>query len=205
MKKNSNIIIIGVLSVLFILLSVLVYFNLTTNVDDAIYKIVTLNMNNTITFINKIITFFGSTLFIICLCIFFLIIFIILKKKNYGLIISVVLIISTIFNNLIKIIICRERPNVLKLVIEDTYSYPSGHTMASVSMYGILMYLVFKSNMNKKLKIGLLIVLGILPILVGISRIYLGAHFGTDIIGGFLLSIILLLIEINIIDNKKLI
>lgn len=205
MKKNKNIIIISILSILFIVLSILVYFNLTISFDNTIYHLITINMNNILTSIYKVITFFGSTLFIISLCIFFLILFIILKKKNYGLIISCCLIISTIFNNLIKIIICRERPSVLKLVIEDTYSYPSGHTMASVSMYGILIYLILKIKMNKKLKIFLVTILGILPILVGMSRIYLGAHFATDIIGGFLLAITLLLIEINIIDKKKLI
>lgn len=205
MKKNKNIIIISILSILFIVLSILVYFNLTISFDNTIYHLITINMNNILTSIYKVITFFGSTLFIISLCIFFLILFIILKKKNYGFIISGVLIISTIFNNLVKIIICRERPDVLKLVIEGTYSYPSGHTMASVSMYGILMYLILKSNINKKLKIVLTTILGILPILVGMSRIYLGAHFVTDVIGGFLLAITLLLIEINIIDKKKLI
>lgn len=204
MMKNKRMIIISVLSILFILLSLSIVFNLTTSFDTIIYNLIIFKMNNLITSIYKVITFFGSTLFIILLCVFFLILFIILKKKNYGLIITSVLVISTIFNNLIKVIICRERPDVLKLVVENTFSYPSGHTMASVSMYGILMYLVLKSNMNKKLKITLSIILGILPIIIGMSRIYLGAHFATDIIGGFILSIILLLIETYIIDKKNL-
>lgn len=203
MMKNKRMIIIFVLSILFILLSLSIVFNLTTSFDTIMYNLITFKMNNLITSIYKVITFFGSTLFIILLCVFFLILFIILKKKNYGLIITSVLVISTIFNNLIKVIICRERPDVLKLVVENTFSYPSGHTMASVSMYGILMYLVLKSNMNKKLKITLSIILGILPIIIGMSRIYLGAHFATDIIGGFVLSIILLLIETYIIDKKN--
>lgn len=203
MMKNKRMIIIFVLSILFILLSLSIVFNLTTSFDTIIYNLITFKMNNLITSIYKVITFFGSTLFIVLLCVFFLILFIILKKKNYGLIITSVLVISTILNNLIKVIICRERPDVLKLVVENTFSYPSGHTMASVSMYGILMYLVLKSNMNKKLKITLSIILGILPIIIGMSRIYLGAHFATDIIGGFILSIILLLIETYIIDKKN--
>lgn len=202
MKKNKNVII--VMSVLFILLSILICFNLTTNFDNTIYNFITRNMNNTLTSIYETITFLGSTLFIICLCILFLVIFIIIRKKNYGLIITGVLIISTIINNVVKIIICRERPDVLKLVIEDTYSFPSGHTMASVSMYGILMYFVLKSKMNRWLKIVLTMVLGLLPLLVGMSRIYLGAHFATDIIGGFILAIILLLIDINIIEEKNI-
>jgi len=201
MKNRKWIIII--LTILFILLSLFIGFNLIKPFDTFMYELITFKMNDIITLIYKCITFLGSTLFIILLCILFLIIFIVLKKKNYGLIISGVLIISTIFNNVLKIIFCRERPNVLKLVFEDSYSFPSGHTMASVSMYGILIYIFIKSNINKKLKIILISILSIIPILVGLSRVYLGAHYISDIIGGFLVSIILLLIETYIIDKKK--
>lgn len=199
--KNRYVIII--FSVLFIILSVLVGTNIISSFDNFIYDLVVFNMSDITTSIYKIITFFGSTEFIIFLCVFFLILFIILKRKNTGLVITCVLIISTIVNNLIKIIFRRERPGILMLVEEDTYSYPSGHTMASVSMYGILIYIVLKSNMNKKLKITLSIILGIIPILVGLSRVYLGAHYISDVIGSFLVSIILLLIEIYIIDKNE--
>lgn len=201
--KNKNNILIIILGLVFILLSVFIKLDLTISFDNAIYELLTFNMSNLVTNFYKVITLLGSTEFIIFLCIFFLILFIILKKKNYGLLICCVLIISTIMNNLLKIIFARERPDVIKLVIEDSYSFPSGHTMAAVSMYGILMYLVIKSNMNKRLKILLSIILGIIPVLVALSRVYLGAHYITDIMGAFLVSIILLLIEIYIIDKKK--
>jgi len=201
--KNKNNILIIILGLVFILLSVFIKLDLTISFDNAIYELLTFNMSNLVTNFYKVITLLGSTEFIIFLCIFFLILFIILKKKNYGLLICCVLIISTIMNNLLKIIFARERPDVIKLVIEDSYSFPSGHTMAAVSMYGILMFLVLKSNMNKRLKILLSIILGIIPVLVALSRVYLGAHYITDIMGAFLVSIILLLIEIYIIDKKK--
>lgn len=201
--KNKKYIIIS-LSILFVILSILVMLDLTVGIDDFVYNLITFKQNNIITNIYKSITFLGSTTFIILLCIVFLIMFIILKKKNTGIIISVVLIISTIVNNILKIIFRRSRPEVLALVVEDSFSFPSGHTMASVSMYGILIYIILKSNLNKKLKIILSIILGLLPLLVGLSRVYLGAHFITDIIGAFIISSILLLIEINIIDKKNL-
>jgi len=200
--KNRKWIIIGLI-LLFVLLSILICTNLIKPFDTFMYELITLGMNDIVTIIYKVITFLGSTLFIVLLCVFFLILFIILKKKNIGLIISSVLIISTIFNNLLKIIFCRTRPDVIKLVHESSYSFPSGHTMASVSMYGILIYILVKSNINKKIKVTLITILSVLPILVGLSRVYLGAHYISDIIGGFLVSIILLLIETYIIDKKK--
>lgn len=200
--KNRKWIILG-LTLIFALLSILICTNIIKPFDTFMYELITFKMNDTFTNIYKVITFLGSTLFIILLCIFFFLLFIFLKKKNIGIIISSVLIISTIFNNLLKIIFCRVRPDVIKLVHESSYSFPSGHTMASVSMYGILIYILLKSNINKKLKVCLITFLSILPILVGLSRVYLGAHFISDIIGGFLVSIILLLIETYIIDKKK--
>ena len=200
--KNRKWIIIS-LTLLFVLLSVLITTNLIKPFDTFMYELIIYGMNDITTIIYKAITFLGSTLFIVLLCIVFLILFIVLKKKNVGLVISSVLIISTLFNNLLKIIFCRTRPDVIKLVHESSYSFPSGHTMASVSMYGILIYILIKSNINKKIKITLITILGILPILVGLSRVYLGAHYISDIIGGFIVSIILLLIETYIIDKKK--
>lgn len=203
MKDKKNIIII-ILSVLFIALCVLVKLDLLSNIDESVYKLITYNMNGTTTKIYKIITFFGSTKFMVGLCVLLLVLFIILKKNIYGYIISGTLIFSTIMNNVIKVIIRRERP-IHMIVKETTFSFPSGHTMASVSMYGILIYLINKTNMNKKLKIVLSIILGLIPLMVATSRIYLGAHYFSDILGAIILSTIVLLITTKFIEDKKII
>lgn len=199
--KNRKWIIIGLI-ILFIILSILVKTDLIMPIDSLMYKIITIRMNDLITNIYKIITFLGSTEFIIFLCVFFLFLFIILKKHNTGIVIAGVLLISTSVNSILKLIFGRSRPDVLKLVLEESYSFPSGHTMAAVSMYGILMYIVLKSKMNNKLKTILSILLGIIPILVAISRVYLGAHYISDVIGAMIISTILLLLEIYVIDKN---
>lgn len=203
MKDKKNIVII-VLSLLFVILCILVKLDLLSNIDESVYKFITSNMNNTTTNIYKVITFFGSTIFMVGLCVLLLVLFIILKKNIYGYIISGTLIFSTIMNNVIKVIIRRERP-IYMIVRETTFSFPSGHTMASVSMYGILIYLINKSNMNKKLKIILSIILGMIPLMVATSRIYLGAHYFSDILGAIMLATIVLLISTKYIKDKKII
>lgn len=203
MKDKKNIIII-VLSLLFIVLCILVKLDLLSNIDESVYKFITSNMNDTTTNIYKVITFFGSTIFMVGLCVLLLVLFIILKKNIYGYIISGTLIFSTIMNNVIKVIIRRERP-IYMIVRETTFSFPSGHTMASLSMYGILIYLINKSNMNKKLKIILSIILGMIPLMVATSRIYLGAHYFSDILGAIMLATIVLLISTKYIKDKKII
>ena len=200
MKKS--IIISGIYLVLFLIIMIFVVLGYTTNIDTFIYKLVTSNMNDYLTSFYKFITFFGSTKFMISLCIILLVIFILVKKKWYGINIVIGLISSTIVNNVVKVLISRERPDVLKLVNESTYSFPSGHTMASVMMYGIIIYYIYRSKLNKYLKWLLISIFGLLILLIMISRIYLGAHYVTDVVGGLLLSLFLLnlLIKIKITE-----
>lgn len=204
MKKKMWIL-IGVLCVLFVLVTVLVKLNLTTSFDSAIYNVLDPRGNDTLINVYKGITFLGSTTFIVSLTVFFFILFIVLKKNMKGYIVAGVLIISTIMNNLVKFIINRPRPaEEIRLVVEKSSSFPSGHTMGAVSMYGILIFLILKSNMKGSYKKALIVILSILPICVAISRVSLGAHFATDVIGGALLALVLLLIDIYIINKKDL-
>lgn len=202
--KKSKYIIISLLSLIFILNTILVILNLTSPIDDFFHNIMVLNNSEMLTKIMHIITFMGSTKFIILIGLVILITFIVLKQKAKGVSATVVLIISTLINNLIKIIIQRPRPEYIS-VIEKTFSYPSGHSMASMSLYGFLIYLIIKSNLKRFDKILLCSLLGLLILGIGISRMYLGAHFFTDVFGGFILSIILILIFDLINDKKKFI
>ncbi len=203
--KNTRLYIAGFLTLIFVALSVLVKLDLVSSVDTFIYNLCTFKMNNILTGIFKVFTFFGSTAFIVALSVILFVVFLICKKKNHAYLTASVIIISTILNNVIKVIIMRSRPEVLKLVIETSYSFPSGHTMASVTIYGILLYLVNKTDLKKGLKNTLKVILFTLPIFIGISRIYLGAHFATDVIGAYLVSSILLLVTTYLVDKKNLI
>lgn len=203
MKKiNKKIFIPISLLLLFIINTILVICNKVSLIDKSIHDFVIKFSSEVTTTIMKIFTFFGSTIFIVILSIILFIIFIILKQKDKAFKTAGAIIISTIINNIIKIIIRRPRPEYIT-VVEKTFSYPSGHTMASTTLYGILLYLLLKSNLNKTYKIGFGIILGNLPLLVGISRIYLGAHFFTDVFGGYLLSGLILTIVYYIDEIKK--
>jgi len=138
----------------------------------------------------KLITFLASSKFIIGTLLIY-----ILLKRDY--IYPLNLSINAILNHVLKKIFKRPRPSNI-LVIEKSHSFPSGHSMAAVSFYGYLIYMILKSKINRIYKILLTIVLVIIILLIGFSRIYLGAHYFSDVICGFLISIEYLIIFISI-------
>lgn len=116
--------------------------------------------------------------------------FIFFKKWKYVAQITLVLILATLSNMMLKRFIDRARPEIEHLVSVKTLSYPSGHAMSSMAFYGFLIYLVYKIKMNHLLKAVILITLTVLILSIGISRIYLGVHFPSDVIGGWIAGLI---------------
>ena len=151
-----------------------------------------------VTPIAKFITNFGGIIFIIPITI---ILFIGIKNKKIGCSIISNLVIITILNQLFKFIVQRPRPIECRIINETGYSFPSGHSMISMAFYGYLIYLIYKYVGNKYLKYSLISVLSILILLIGISRIYLGVHYTSDVVAGFLLSISYLVIYINLVNK----
>ncbi len=77
------------------------------------------------------------------------------------------------------------------------YSLPSGHSMVSLAFYGLIIYFIYKNIENKHIKWTLIAVLSLLIVFIGISRIYLGVHYTSDVLAGFLLAIPYLIIYIS--------
>ena len=185
---------------LFFVDLIMVITGFSSNFDNAISLFFSVHNNVIFTNIFKAISFICSPKFMIVLNVL-LFIFIIVKKKYKLLIIVLSSISSVIINNLVKIIVRRERPDYLRMVMEKSYSFPSGHAMISVLFFGSIIYLVNKYNLKYKKLITFS--LSTFVLLVGISRIYLGVHYLTDVVGGYLLGFIVLFLIIHLFERKK--
>ena len=123
-----------------------------------------------------------------------------LNKKD-RIILGSTTILTVGLNQGIKHLLRRPRPEHLRLIKQGGFSYPSGHSMIAICVYGIIIYLINKKIKDKKIKIALSILLTLLILVIGISRIYVGVHYPSDVLGGFLLSLAILILNITFTDK----
>ena len=152
------------------------------------YKIIsTFLISDFTTPIAKFITNFGGAIFLIILTIT---LFILIKNKKIGLSIILNLIVITGLNQILKYILQRPRPTEFRIIEETGYSF--------------LIYLIYKYVKNKDLKWISIVLLSILICSIGISRIYLGVHYTSDVLGGFLISLSYLIVYTLIVNRYLL-
>lgn len=199
-QYKNRFILLGVCFSLFIILSILVSFGITNSIDTLVHSYILNIRNDNLTAILKIITNLAGASFLLA---FSTILLIFSKQKKISLLVLINLISAFLINEITKSLFTRTRPVGINLIEETGYSFPSGHSMVALSFYGFITYLLFKQTKNKYNKILLLTTFSIIIISIGFSRIYLGVHYLTDVIGGFLLSIIYLIIYINITLTEK--
>ena len=108
--------------------------------------------------------------------------------KRPGLLCATNLVLVVVLNVVIK-----------NLVVETGFSFPSGHSMAAMAFFGLLVWLVWHSEKPRSVRIGCCIGFSIIIVLIGISRIYLGVHYASDVLGGFCVSLAWLAIYTNIV------
>ena len=192
MKKKQRIIVI-VLATLFLVLTILVQKGLIVSIDDALYERLMVFQGLPMDTFMKSITILGNTIPVLCIACFIMIY--LNKKERY--LFGTNIIITVLSNQIIKRIIKRPRPNHLRLIKQGGYSYPSGHAMIAIGLYGLILYFVNKKVKDKKQRICFSSLLTFIMIGIGISRVYVGVHYPSDIIAGYLLSSLILICEIS--------
>ena len=170
---------------------------LDINVSTAIFNIRSPGLSSAFYFFTQLGSIYGVTAMTIIASIFF-----IRKQKTNHLIALLVSVLgSALSMHLLKNYFHRERPlNIAYYTTESSFSFPSGHATSAMSLIGLLCYFCLINIGNKRIRI-MLFSLGIIYILlIGLSRIYLGVHFLTDVGAGFILGFLWVLVAIGMLE-----
>ncbi len=186
MRKKIILIVTAV--ILFVMLAILIRAELLTGFETWVYTKATLHMPDILTNFLIVITNIGGPIGIALIC---LAIYIIPKlREEFAIPVSLSVMTSFVATVILKLIFERERPNILRLVTEKSYSFPSGHAAVNMAMYGIMAINIYRLLKNKKIKWSLITLFGAMVALIGFTRVYLGVHYAGDILAGWSLGIV---------------
>jgi undecaprenyl-diphosphatase len=188
----------------FIFVARMVFWSKKDNFDNYVFRFMSNNISDFNTDVMQFFSFLGTHFFLIPANLILFAYFMFFKKHRwFSVKIPVVAISSTVLLFLLKFLFKRHRPLTPLLEEARGLSFPSGHAMMSFTFYGLLAYMVWKNVENKALRI--ILVTGLLLVIlgIGISRIYLRVHYASDVLAGFCLGLMWLVLCSFIIDRME--
>ncbi|HEN9302700.1 TPA: phosphatase PAP2 family protein [Streptococcus agalactiae] len=189
-RQNSKLIQAFIAIILFFSLGLVIKYWPDTVIafDQTIQESVRGQLPNLSTRFFKLITVIGNTVSQIAIAIMSVTFCYLKKWYPQARFIVVNAIISGICILSLKLIFQRVRPTLPHLVFAGGYSFPSGHSMGTFMIFGSIIILLQYYMPNSIWKLLCQGILGLLIFLIGLSRIYLGVHFPTDVLAGFILA-----------------
>jgi membrane-associated phospholipid phosphatase len=178
------------------------FFNFYLLVIDWVQSFI----SDKLTKIIETLTFLGSTKAVIAISVLTIILMLFNKKWWETVFFIVAVSGSSLFNLLLKFIFQRTRPSIHPLITETGYSFPSGHSMVSFVLYGMITYFLVLFYVKRFAKIITILFFSLLVLIIGVSRIYLGVHYPSDVLAGFAIGgtwLIICLIVLKIILEKR--
>ncbi|WP_158233915.1 phosphatase PAP2 family protein [Sporosarcina sp. P34] len=169
-----------------------IHLQTISSFDEPIIDFVQSAESKGLTSLMKLFTTIGSTTSVALLAVLTLGVLLWKKHRDQAVLFAIALAGTGILNQVLKFIFKRERPNFHRLIDIGGYSFPSGHTMMAFSLYTILAYIVWRDLKTTGSRIAITILAVFMIIMIAVSRIYLGVHFPSDIVGGLLASSVFL-------------
>lgn len=166
--------------------------------DERLITAIQSYVSPSLTSIVNVITFFGSVKWFVLAAIFVCLLLIIAKKYSLAIFVALSSGLGGLINWLLKWLFKRERPDILPLIEETGFSFPSGHSMGSFIFYGALAFVLIHFVKNMLLRCIICLLLGLTILTIGVSRIYLGVHYPSDVLAGFLVGAIWLILNIMV-------
>lgn len=169
-------------------------------IDMMIFEKLTPRVNSINNKIMLFITFLGKHQFLIPANLILIFYFLLVTKQNwFSIRVITIAISSLVLMLLLKQLFQRKRPLSPLLKAARGLSFPSGHAIMAVTFYGLLIYILQHTVETEWLRLLITIFILILIFLIGFSRIYLRVHYASDVLGGFIIGLLWLLISLAVI------
>lgn len=173
-----------------------------TKLDTAVFNYLKEHVSERNNDIMEVFTFLGTHQFLIPANLSLIAYFLFIKKHRwYSIKVPAIALSSLGLMFLLKGLFDRERPSIPLLFHAKGLSFPSGHALMSVTFYGLLIYMIFKSVKNPSLKWTLIGLLIILIMIIGMSRVYLRVHYATDVIAGYCIGFLWLVFTVWMLNK----
>jgi undecaprenyl-diphosphatase len=188
----------------FVLVARMVFLDKDGKFDERAFRFFSKNVSDVNTSVMQFFSFLGTHYFLIPANLLFIFYFLFIQKRRwYSIKIPSIAIGSLLLMFFLKQIFGRKRPLMPLLESARGLSFPSGHAMMSVSFYGLLIWLVYNNIKNPLLKWCLIIVLALLILFIGLSRVYLRVHYASDVVAGFCLGLMWLILSLSILNRVE--
>lgn len=169
-------------------------------IDLAIFEKLKPYVNNINNRIMLFITFLGKHQFLIPANLALIFYFLLVTKQTwFSIRVITIAISSLVLMLLLKQLFRRKRPLSPLLKAAKGLSFPSGHAIMAITFYGLLVYILQHTIEINWLRIFVTSLLVILALLIGMSRVYLRVHYASDVLGGFIIGLLWLLISLAVI------
>ncbi|RKP54191.1 phosphatase PAP2 family protein [Cohnella endophytica] len=157
--------------------------------DDRVIAKVQGLESNSLTGFMKFFTAIGAGIPVVAItAVAMAFLYFVLKHRLELVFFTVVVVGSALLNMVLKLAFRRERPTLHRIAEASGFSFPSGHSMAAFTLYGVLCFLLWKHIRHPFGRFAMILFGCLLTATIGISRIYLGVHYPSDVVGGYLCS-----------------
>jgi membrane-associated phospholipid phosphatase len=149
-------------------------------------------------------TFLGTHHFLIPANFVLIFYFLFIRRHRwYSIKIPVVSLSSLLLMYVLKFLFNRPRPLIPLLKEAQGLSFPSGHALNSMAFYGLIIYLVWRNVKHVAWKWTLIIALSLLILTIGLSRVYLRVHYASDVVAGFCVGLMWLILSISLLKQLE--
>ena len=196
-SENKMLIVAAACATVFVLLLSEVLESESMKLDQTAYWLIVENLRQP--FLTPIMESFSNLATPVSIAVLWIVITAFAPGKRAGWCSAANLVCALALNQILKAIVQRPRPDGFRLAEASGFSFPSGHSMVAMAFFGLLIWFVWRYEKDHVRRVLLIIALCAIIAMIGISRVYLGVHYASDVLAGFCLSLIWLVFFTKVI------